>query len=397
MSKNGFGRHVHYISSSSLQYFLAYAWGEWIQTFLTLMFTKVSICFFLLRLPASKAYIRPLWATIAALLISHVILTVLWILQCRPTKAAWNIDVEASCFSMHAVEDIILAQAILSIVSDFGLALYPILILHKVQMTFRSKVALSLLMGLGVITGSCAIVRTVIYKDSIADDQTYGGITNWFWRLFEVNLGIWCACIPAIYPGWKWLRRRIQNSRRSRRSSKESDSKKTILGLRFAAAPKARDEREAMGKPNPVAGTLISKTDRAMLGPGVEDLRSKKRDLEAQKDEDVKYYDVSSSGSTEAGSSSLITPVQAAYDPRGRQQLRSGDPKTASGSFLAPPTPSPPTVRTTDDPRASLEVDMRPNFESHRGTWRQMLSNVFESRRSSWLLSSLTSTDRDDK
>ena len=53
-------------------------------------------------------------------------------------------------------------------------------------------------MGLGVIVGACCIVRTVLNFQSIPLDSTYGGIDNWFWRLFEVQLGDRrCQCAGA--------------------------------------------------------------------------------------------------------------------------------------------------------------------------------------------------------
>ncbi|KAL2054983.1 hypothetical protein ABVK25_004805 [Lepraria finkii] len=35
------------------------------------------------------------------------------------------------------------------------------------------------------------------------------GIDNWFWRLFEVQLGIIAASTPAIRPRYKWLTRKV--------------------------------------------------------------------------------------------------------------------------------------------------------------------------------------------
>lgn len=106
----------------------------------------------------------------------------------------------------------ILAQALISIISDFVLSLFPILILHKLNMRMKQKIGLAILMGLGLITGACSIVRTVLNGKALAGDATYGGITNWFWRLFEVDLGLICACIPTLVPMWKWATKKVQQS-----------------------------------------------------------------------------------------------------------------------------------------------------------------------------------------
>ncbi len=59
-------------------------------------------------------------------------------------------------------------------------------------------------------TGACCIVRTVLNSQALPTDFTYGGIVNWYWRLFEVQLGIIAACIPALRPGYKWSRTKIR-------------------------------------------------------------------------------------------------------------------------------------------------------------------------------------------
>ena len=56
----GFGRHKVDLPRWRYIEFMKYAYGEWIQTFQTLMFTKLSICFFLLRIPVEKHLIRPI-------------------------------------------------------------------------------------------------------------------------------------------------------------------------------------------------------------------------------------------------------------------------------------------------------------------------------------------------
>ncbi len=75
------------------------------------MWTKVSICFFLLRIPVSKKLIRPLQASIVILIVSNIILTILWIVQCRPIAATWNMNIHGDCFSKEQLLNIILSQA----------------------------------------------------------------------------------------------------------------------------------------------------------------------------------------------------------------------------------------------------------------------------------------------
>ncbi|KAL8993861.1 MAG: hypothetical protein Q9169_006032 [Polycauliona sp. 2 TL-2023] len=185
----GFGRHRYYLTEREYTQFMKYSYGEWIQTFQTLMFTKISICLLLLRIPVDKYFIRPLQGSIAFLIVTNI--------------------------------RIIISQAIISIISDFALALFPIVILWKVQIELRIKAGLCFLMSLGLMTAACCIVRTVMNWQNVNSDVTWASVANWYWRSWEVSVGIVAASIPALRPGWRVLSTGI-NTYLSRRSSRNT-------------------------------------------------------------------------------------------------------------------------------------------------------------------------------
>ncbi|KAL8819716.1 MAG: hypothetical protein Q9223_001904 [Gallowayella weberi] len=218
---NGFGRPVYYLTDHQLQEFMKYSYGEWLQTFATLTFTKISICLLLLRITITKEFIRPLYAAIAILAVSNVVISIAWILQCRPhLDKAWNTKLPGKCFSKGQLERIIISQAIISIISDYFLSAFPILILRKVQISFRSKAALCALMGLGVITGTLSLIRTILNYQNVTNDPTWRSIPNWYLRTWEVLFGVVAACIPTLRPLYKWL---LDEYTQWTRRSKESN------------------------------------------------------------------------------------------------------------------------------------------------------------------------------
>ncbi|KAL8638505.1 MAG: hypothetical protein Q9228_004349, partial [Teloschistes exilis] len=167
----GYGRHKYYLTEWQLIQLSKYSYGEWIQTFQTLMFTKLSICFLLLRIPIEKYFIRPIQLAIVFLVISNVVLTLLWIFQCNPIAGAWNKKTPSKCFTDAQLLEIILSQAVISIMSDFALALFPIALLWKVQINLHIKAGLCALMALGLIA-------------------------------WEVTIGIVAASIPPLRPAY---------------------------------------------------------------------------------------------------------------------------------------------------------------------------------------------------
>ena len=117
----GFGHHRYYINDEAYVKFTYYSFGRWIQTFSTLMFTKVSICLFLLHIPVTKALRRPLQAAIVILIVSNVALTLMWILQCNPVNAAWNPNVHGKCLSKTTMLHVELTQGGKSSKTEFAL------------------------------------------------------------------------------------------------------------------------------------------------------------------------------------------------------------------------------------------------------------------------------------
>ncbi|KAL8668085.1 MAG: hypothetical protein Q9202_000063 [Teloschistes flavicans] len=128
-------------------------------------------------------------------------------------------------------------------------------------------------MGLGVITGACCVVRTVLNYQSIPKDFTYGGIDNWYWRLFEVQLGIIAACIPALRPGYTWTRSKISSyiSSRTRSSftrfSKEPRPPQHLEEVKQARHLKAHPAN-TYSNPPMMLGSDPSRTVVASLGSG---------------------------------------------------------------------------------------------------------------------------------
>ena len=254
----GFGKHQQFLSPHNLLEFKKYTYGEWIQTFATLMWTKVSICLFLIRIPNSKPLRVPLQWAVAFLLFSNTILTTLWIMQCQPVHAAW--DGKGTCMSRSALEGIVLAQAIISVVSDFVFATLPILFLWRVQVDFTTKAGLWLLMCLGFITGAFCLVRTVLTDESLPLDVTYNGIVNWVWRLFEVSIGIIAACVPTLRPLYGYSRRKMRGEKtlgdniRNLSSFKQSAWTETIEDTKVSGSDEERgrdiNENSVHGRPS---------------------------------------------------------------------------------------------------------------------------------------------------
>ena len=107
---NGLGRHEYYLRPDQRRMFNIVGWADWIQTFITLMFTKISICLFLLRIVDSRATRIAMYSTIAFLVLFTTVCVALFLGICRPLKAYWDIGVDGACLSDNEIKNIVIAQ-----------------------------------------------------------------------------------------------------------------------------------------------------------------------------------------------------------------------------------------------------------------------------------------------
>ncbi|KAL8879910.1 MAG: hypothetical protein Q9198_002572 [Flavoplaca austrocitrina] len=170
----GLGRHKYYLSHYDLKMFLKWDYLDWVQAILTLAISKISICLLLLRLSQFSKLKEGLYWLIAFIFVTHLPLIVLLIVQCRPVEKTWNTIVDGKCFSKNMIANILIAQGVFSILTDFIGAAFPILLLWNVKIMIGSKVAIWLLMGFGIV--------------------------------LEVNFGIIAACLPIMKPLYAYLR-----------------------------------------------------------------------------------------------------------------------------------------------------------------------------------------------
>lgn len=109
----GLGRHVQYLTPDHYEGFLKYNFLDWIQVFITLALSKISICLFLLRISKFERWRWFLFGLIGFLVVTHVPLTLLFMFQCIPLQKNWETvegAVPGHCMSKKAVEKIIIVQ-----------------------------------------------------------------------------------------------------------------------------------------------------------------------------------------------------------------------------------------------------------------------------------------------
>ncbi|KAI9812642.1 MAG: hypothetical protein M1827_004631 [Pycnora praestabilis] len=196
----GFGRHLVYVQPTVQEV------SKWtiiaeIQSYSAVMLVKLSVCCFLLRvikLTHKKVlifiYILMVFLTgvgIAAMLVDAF--------QCFPLAKAWNKDLSGKCINPQVLTRLTEVFGAIGCATDFACVVIPIFIFRSLQINKRTKIALYIILLLGLITAACAIGKSVTSSFQSAD-LTYDFVPVEIWAGFEGNFGLTVACIPALRP-----------------------------------------------------------------------------------------------------------------------------------------------------------------------------------------------------
>lgn len=190
----------------------------------TLMATKTSIIIFFLSLARQERVFR--WCnylTLFVVNVAGVALTILSIVQCRPVSAAFQFPISpnSKCIDIVALY---LSSAPVNIITDMALVFLPMPILTKMRLPKKQKAILVVTFSFGIFVMVVDVIRIAYLQsaafarveDAKADSASSGSTSSgrareqsdfsWYaslsfmWTAVEVNIGIVCACVPALKP-----------------------------------------------------------------------------------------------------------------------------------------------------------------------------------------------------
>ncbi|RDA94811.1 hypothetical protein CP533_4289 [Ophiocordyceps camponoti-saundersi (nom. inval.)] len=215
---NGLGKHDEDISRWDFETLRRCEYGFSILYNPALMATKTSILIFYLRLAKNTQIVLRYasWATLIVVNVSGCVLTLMNIFQCSPIGAAWmaDFDRESSCIPL--LTEFICAAPV-NIVTDLAILALPIPVLTGMRLPMRQKTILVLTFTVGAFVSVIDVVRIYYLQRAVTEvftgpstspESRFGGQADFawnaslslMWSAVEVNVGMACACVPALKP-----------------------------------------------------------------------------------------------------------------------------------------------------------------------------------------------------
>ncbi|QYT05812.1 hypothetical protein H0G86_012694 [Trichoderma simmonsii] len=240
---------------------------------INMMFIKLSIGIFLLRLSARKVYN---WIIIVSLVIIGIWSLVIFfydIFQCTPVQKQWDFRIQGGkCASPNDIIAAAYAISVMTIASDWLYALLPIPMLWSVKMTSQAKGTVILILGLGIFASIATLIR-IKYLSSLQDtsDLLFSATDVMIWTIIEPGVAIVASSLATIRPLLRaWKIRGFESTGRRTRSAPSGYARHTADDGNMATIGQVYGPNDVSLKhvepsydiaaPNPSAKTTIGLT-----------------------------------------------------------------------------------------------------------------------------------------
>ncbi|KAH9906806.1 hypothetical protein F4778DRAFT_800778 [Xylariomycetidae sp. FL2044] len=117
-------------------------------------------------------------------------------MQCVPHEAIWNFYLPSRCYDLNKV---MLASACVQVVTDWSMVLLPQRAIWALQMSWRSKIGISVVFGVGLLASISASLRldtTITFAHELDTMYFIGPLLFWAWA--EMTCGFFILCVPCL-------------------------------------------------------------------------------------------------------------------------------------------------------------------------------------------------------
>lgn len=145
------------------------------------------------------------------------------IIICDPIAKFWDPDIDGTCLNEKSI---ILADAVISVVSDSVILILPLLLTRNLRMSTKKKIRVVAALG----AGGFAVVASIIRLALIVVTGQSKDFTLAFMRInmlgnAEISIGVICTCLPALLA----FGRRIHHEYSSDTTPRPSESRMSSI------------------------------------------------------------------------------------------------------------------------------------------------------------------------
>lgn len=161
-----------------------------------------------------------------------------WWKQCTPVSYGWDRSIPGgSCAPISIMANLGYFTSAYSAFLDIFFALYPIPFIMRLNMPLKSRIAVSIALGLSALAFIVSVYKLAIFGsvfEKLAEDPTYPVPFLDILGVLEGCILLICASLPTLGPLVRLVKAKLDISNHSRNSNKSGSSAPTTSGNSWA-------------------------------------------------------------------------------------------------------------------------------------------------------------------
>ncbi|BCS26932.1 uncharacterized protein APUU_51643A [Aspergillus puulaauensis] len=181
----------HHIPFQKLTYVTMVMYGP------TAFLTKMTLLWIMTRVfsPFKKSVIF-IYVFLVLMLLYYIPAVIVKIRICMPIAKFWEQDLPGSCLDQNAI---IMADAVVSVVSDLIVLIVPLPLTMRLQLPHKKKMRVMGMLGAGGLACASSVIRLILIKETgNSKDATIAFMRVNMFGNAEIAIGVICACLPAL-------------------------------------------------------------------------------------------------------------------------------------------------------------------------------------------------------
>ncbi|KAL0932154.1 uncharacterized protein CTRU02_213106 [Colletotrichum truncatum] len=201
----GTGRHFKDLTVENIQSAMQCWWYCYLFYALSMITSKMSIAYFLLRIATTKAHQWVIYTAMFFTVLSGVVFFFVTLFQCMPVNYFWNKHIPGSCIDINIVIGLAFLYSSFSVISDLTFAVLPVFLVWGLQLKTKAKLALIPLLIMGCVASSAVLVRFGYLMKLKDPDFLWATLDTAIWSSVEQGLAITAGSLATVRPLLKLL------------------------------------------------------------------------------------------------------------------------------------------------------------------------------------------------
>ncbi|KAE9373711.1 hypothetical protein N431DRAFT_465988 [Stipitochalara longipes BDJ] len=194
----GFGEHLWKIAPDKLPRVIEFFYITECFYATPLAFAKISVLLLYLRIFMAPWLRFIAWTTIGCVAISATITTIMSIFQCIPIQSIWNPALPKKCIDVNTYS---VTSSAVNTALDVAILMMPLPELGTLRLHWKKKIGVFVVFLTGGFATATSITRLFFLVNfATSHDATFDNAPTVIWSIFELNISLICACLPAIRP-----------------------------------------------------------------------------------------------------------------------------------------------------------------------------------------------------